>query len=285
MRISGDPDPLYIAARRVLLDSLEALEKHLSALVLVGAQAVYLQTGEADLAVSPYTTDGDLAIDPTRLGPEPLIEVSMEKAGFRLLDGSVGIWQSDVDVEGIKRTIGIDLLVPESVGGQGRRSARIPPHARLTARKVAGLEGALVDRDLHKIGALDPVDTRQFELLVAGPAALIVAKVHKIMDRVDEADRRRDKDALDMYRLLRAFTTQNLTQRFRRLLSDPLSLEVSEITREQLSHLFGRTNAIGTQMAVRAAYPLESGETLAASLVALTEDLLSELLRNEEITS
>jgi hypothetical protein len=38
-------------------------------------------------------------------------------------------------------------------------------------------------------------------------------------------------------------------------------------------------------MAVRAAYPLESGETLAASLVALTEDLLSELLRNEEITS
>ena len=39
------------------------------------------------------------------------------------------------------------------------------------------------------------MDTRQFELLVAGPAALIVAKVHKIMDRVDEADRRRDKDA------------------------------------------------------------------------------------------
>lgn len=112
-----------------------------------------------------------------------------------------------------------------------------------------------------------------------------MVKVHKIMDRVDEADRRRDKDALDMYRLLRAFTTQNLTQRFRRLLSDPLSLEVSEIIREQLSHLFGRTNAIGTQMAVRAAYPLESGETLAASLAALTEDLLSELLRNEEITS
>ena len=106
MRISGDPDPLYVAARRVLLDSLEAMEQHLRALVLVGTQAVYLQTGEADMAVSPYTTDGDLVIEPTRLGPEPLIEVSMEQAGFRLSEGSLGIWQINVDVEGIKRTGG-----------------------------------------------------------------------------------------------------------------------------------------------------------------------------------
>ncbi len=100
MRIFGDPDPLYVAARCVLLDALEAVEQHLDALTLVGAQAVYLQTGDADLAVSPYTTDGDLAIDPARLGPEPLIEVSMERAGFRLLEGAVGIWQVHVDVEG-----------------------------------------------------------------------------------------------------------------------------------------------------------------------------------------
>jgi hypothetical protein len=65
----GDPDPLYVAARRVLLDALEAIEPHLGALVLVGAQAAYLHAGEADLAVAPYTTDGDLALDPTRLEP------------------------------------------------------------------------------------------------------------------------------------------------------------------------------------------------------------------------
>jgi hypothetical protein len=41
----GDPDPLYVAARRVLLDALEAIKPHLSALVLVGAQAVYLAAG------------------------------------------------------------------------------------------------------------------------------------------------------------------------------------------------------------------------------------------------
>jgi hypothetical protein len=273
----GGPDPLYVAARHVLLDALEAIEPHLGALVLVGAQAVYLCAGEAGLAVAPYTTDADLALDPSRLDPEPLLEVSMERAGFRLLEGAVGIWQAQVDVEGVRRTVGVDLLVPASLGGPGRRAARIPPHARLTARKVAGLEGALVDRDLHKIGALDPADKRQFELMVAGPAALIVAKVHKIMDRERDTDRRSDKDALDVYRLLRVVPTQDLTQRFRRLFSHPLSRQTADTTHMQLPHLFGRVNSPGTQMAVRAAHPLESDETLAASLIALTQDLLHEL--------
>jgi hypothetical protein len=43
-----------------LLDALVALEPHIDALVLVGAQATYLHTGDADLAVAEYTTDADL---------------------------------------------------------------------------------------------------------------------------------------------------------------------------------------------------------------------------------
>jgi hypothetical protein len=274
----GDPDPLYVAARHVLLDALEAIEPHLSALVLVGAQAVYLRAGEADLAVAPYTTDGDIVLDPTQLGPEPLLEVSMEQAGFRLLEGAVGIWQGQVEVEGVKRTVDVDLLVPESLGGPGRRAARIPPHARRSARKVAGLEGALVDRDLYKIGALDPADTRQFELMVAGPAALLVAKIHKIMDRERDFDRRSDKDALDVYRLLRAIPTEELARRFRKLLEDPRSRQAAETAHVQLPQLFGRINAPGAQMTVRAAHPLESGDVLAASVAALTQDLMAALI-------
>ena len=38
----GEPDPLYVRARRALLDAADALEAHLDAVVLVGAQAVYL---------------------------------------------------------------------------------------------------------------------------------------------------------------------------------------------------------------------------------------------------
>jgi hypothetical protein len=275
--MAGDPDRLYVAARRVLLDALEAIKPHLNALVLVGAQAVYVHAGEADLAVAPYTTDGDLALDPSRLQPEPLLEVSLQRAGFTLAENAVGVWQTSIDVQGVKRNVGVDLLVPESLGGSGRRAARIPPHARQTARKVAGLEGALVDRDLSKIGALDPGDTRQFELMVAGPAALVVAKIHKIMDREGDADRRSDKDALDGYRLLRVVPTQALAQRFRTLLADQISQRVADTAQRMLPQLFGRMSAPGTRMAVRAALPLESGETLAASLVALAGDLLRAL--------
>lgn len=67
MNVRGEPDPLYVAARCVLLDALEAIRDHLDALVLVGAQAIYIHAGEAELAVAPYTTDGDLAIDPRHL--------------------------------------------------------------------------------------------------------------------------------------------------------------------------------------------------------------------------
>ena len=58
----GEPDPLYVLARKVLLDALSALESHLDALILVGAQAIYVHTGDADLALPEYTTDGDLRL-------------------------------------------------------------------------------------------------------------------------------------------------------------------------------------------------------------------------------
>ena len=43
----GEPDPQYVRARCVLLDAADALAAHLDSVVLVGAQAVYLHTGEA----------------------------------------------------------------------------------------------------------------------------------------------------------------------------------------------------------------------------------------------
>lgn len=43
----GAPDPLYVAARRGLLDALDAVSHHLDAVILAGAQAVYIHTGEA----------------------------------------------------------------------------------------------------------------------------------------------------------------------------------------------------------------------------------------------
>lgn len=272
----GAPDPLYVAARRVLLDALDALRDHLPAVVLVGAQAVYVHAGEADLAVAPFTTDADLALDPRRLRPDPLLEEALGREGFR--PGiAVGQWERSIDVEGVRRTVAVDLLVPESLGGAGRRGARIPPHAKNAARKAGGLEASLVDHDVTTIDALDPADPRSFELAVAGPAALLVAKAHKMLERAESADRAKDKDALDVYRLLRAVPTGELVRRFRVLLADDTARAAAAHALDELPGLFGAASAVGVGMAVRAAVPLERGDTLAASFSVLANDLIDEM--------
>lgn len=48
-------DPLYVEARRVLLDALEALSAHGDAIIVAGAQAVYLRTGDAPPGVAEHT--------------------------------------------------------------------------------------------------------------------------------------------------------------------------------------------------------------------------------------
>lgn len=273
----GAPNPLYVAARRVLLDALTALDAHRDAIVLVGAQAVYVHASEADFAIAPFTTDADLAIDPRLLANEPLVEIVMGNAGFRPAKNAIGSWETTVEVEGFPTVVMVDLLVPGTLGGPGRRRARIPPHAHHTARKVAGLEGALVDRDMQTILSLDPADDRVYRIRVAGPAALIVAKVHKIGDRADDNDRLSDKDALDVLRLLRASTTESLVERFARLLRTDVSRTATERAIAALPALFGSARSVGSRMAARAVGHTDLGETTAASIASLAADLISGL--------
>ncbi len=178
---------------------------------------------------------------------------------------------------GISQTVAVDLLVPDSLGGGGRRGARIPPHGKHVARKVAGLEATLVDKDRREITALDPADRRRFELAVAGPAGLLVAKIHKIGERAEEPDRLSDKDALDVYRLLRVVPTEDLVRRFHTLQHSGVSRDATGSAIDRLRDLFGSRRAPACLMAVRAAGALVDSDTLAASLVALTEDLLRAL--------
>lgn len=138
-------DELYVLARSVLLDALEGLGPHRQACVLVGAQAIYLRVGEADLAVAPFTTDGDLVIDPRRLSDVPPVDQGLMAAGFALRGGdSVGIWvtqratRTNPEVD-----VAVDLLVPEAVSPKsGRRAARLQGHAPRAARIARGLEGS-----------------------------------------------------------------------------------------------------------------------------------------------
>lgn len=156
----GVAEPLYVRARAALLDAAEALEAHRDALVLVGAQAIYLHTGDADLAVAEYTTDADFTVAPADLADAPLIADLLGSRGFTPREHPGG-WLSP---DGIY----LDIMVPEDLAGPGTRGARLGPHGKRAARRAKGLEGALIDREHITIGALDPDDGRTVEMWVAG---------------------------------------------------------------------------------------------------------------------
>ncbi len=276
-------DELYILARTVLLDALEALGAHRDAIVLVGAQAVYLHVGAADLAVRPYTTDGDLVLDPARLGEIPPLERALTEAGFLpKRSDTVGVWITKrPESSGSQAEVCVDLLVPAGVSpGKGRRAARLTGHDALAARKVIGLEGALVDVELRKIGALSEDDGRVFDVQVAGPAALLVAKLIKIDDRIG-TERYSDKDALDVIRLLRGTDTDQLADRMNRLLGDARCVEVTTRALAVLERDFAKRDRPGVEMAIRSAGDLIDADELAMSCEILSGDLLAVLDRRD----
>ena len=269
----GAPDPLYVRARKALFDAAEALAAHLDAIVLVGAQAIYVHTGDADVAdpaygfAAEYTTDADLTIDPRDLTGSPLVADLLEERGFSL-GADPGAW---VSPDGIA----VDLMVPEPLAGPGRRGARLGPHGNRAARRSKGLEGALVDQERVELVSLDPADDRSVSMRVAGPGALLVAKTHKIADRVGTSSRVEDKDALDVFRLLRATETADLADRISQLLGHEISSAVTVEALTQLPGFFGSSDAPGIGMAVRAAGPAAAAEEIAASMAALVSDLVA----------
>lgn len=169
----------------------------------------------------------------------------------------------------------VDLLVPALLGGAGRRSAKIPPHSDHAARQTKGIEACIVDNQVMTIHSLDPTDYRKFEVKVAGPAALLVAKTHKIADRAGAPHRLLDKDAHDCYRILQAVSTDTLAQKFLDLLDDKLSRDVTLEAIEYLEQDFAQsTNSLACQMAGRAEEGVGDPNQVALSTMLLAFDLL-----------
>ncbi|MGV8972963.1 MAG: GSU2403 family nucleotidyltransferase fold protein [Rhodoglobus sp.] len=276
--VGADPfmatDPTMVLIRATLLDALEALTSQLAAVVVIGAQAVYLHTGAAQVALAEFTKDSDLAIDPRILDDDPLIETAMEAARFyRPPNAQPGAWMSP-------RGVPVDLMVPEQLAGSGgakSRSARIDPHSRRAARRAVGLEAAVVDARLTEITALEPGDPRTFTVRVAGPAALLVAKLHKIAERIETPHRRaEDKDAHDVYRLLQAVPTETISRSLQTLEKDPLSRAVTLQALVYLQSLFADSpTATGSMMAGRAEDGIGDPEQVAVAVSFLASDLLS----------
>ena len=267
----GDAD--LVEVRAALLDALEALADHRGSVVVIGAQAIYLHTGEVTLALAESTYDSDLALDPRTLTDQPLVEQAMASAGFgpNPITRQPGAW---VNARGIP----VDLMVPEALAGPSasqRRGGRIPPHDRTATRRARGLEAAVVDRSQMVITALGAGDPRSFTASVAGPAALLVAKLHKLGERQDAPDRRVDKDAYDTYRLLAAIATDALAEAMANLLQDVLPAPVTRQALIYLEQMFATPIAMGSVMAGRAEEGIGQPDTVAAAVSTLAGDLLA----------
>jgi hypothetical protein len=272
MNPPGASDDLLVRSRRALLDALAALDVHRDAVIVIGAQAIYLRTAAAPVALAEATKDSDLALDPRLLGDDPLLEEAMARAGFLPdpISAQPGAW---VNPWGIP----VDLMVPEGLAGPGAKNARggrIPPHSRRATRRARGLEAAVVDNSIMEIASLDPLNPFRYSARVAGTSALLVAKLHKIGERTGAPHRLNDKDAHDIYRILIKVETAELVSAFRTLLTDEVSNEATAQALMYLGTLFAAgPEAVGAMMAGRAEEGIGEPATVSASVSALAADL------------
>jgi len=249
-------DVVLAASRSVLLDALRTLSAHNDGMTIVGAQAIYLRAGGIDLGVAPTTSDADFVLHPDLVAHPPEISTLLREAEYQLVDeGQPGLWSRLVSMGGGDLTVGVDLLVPDAVGGAKKsRSAKVPPHEKMTAKRVPGLEAALVDRDRMTVQDFVQLEECE-EAWVAGPAALLIAKSYKLAERVERVearpDRLVDKDATDVVRLMMATDPEEVAERWTRVQALGKCPEVYALGRTRLADMFGGSDAPGLKMAQR----------------------------------
>lgn len=137
----------------------------------------------------------------------------------------------------------------------------------------------MIDFAIVEIRALDPDDDRVIAAKVAGPAALLVAKLHKLGERdTSNPDRLVDKDAHDVYRLLASHDTDALAHSLRVLLGDPIAGAATRVALTHFARLFAAgPDALGCTMAARAETLLGNPAVARAATAALAHDLAGAL--------
>src|SRR5580704_230846 len=145
----------YGVARRTLILALNALaDLPPRSFILVGAQAVYLRAPNPVVAIPPFTLDGDLVADPSRIGRPQLILDRLEANGFELRDNRAGLYRLANAAEEDLYASRIDILVPE---GDAHRWDAVGYNMRgiSATMRQDGLELTLVD---HSTMTLRPIE-------------------------------------------------------------------------------------------------------------------------------
>ena len=165
-------------------------------------------------------------------------------------------------------TVPVDLIVPAQLAPKaGRRGARLPGgHGNRAARKTRGVEGALVDHDPFLLG-----------VNVAGAAALVVAKAHKLGERLATPSRLLAKDADDLYRLFEATAVTQMATTTKRLLADERSSAATKQALDYLFQLFGTPRSPGVELATQALADVADASTVTSMVVGYVRDLAQAL--------
>lgn len=259
-----------IEARKALLDALEAIGHHRESMILAGAQAIYLQTPNFNSSVEGATRDADLTIDVDLLKGDPLLDIVLTKNGFKLIE-KPGRWETPYGVI-------VDLMVPAALVPRIGRSVEMAPHSNSTARRTKGIEGCILDNSIMRISSLESGDLRSFEIRVANPAALLIAKLHKISDRINIRNISPNKDAHDVYRLLAATELDEFIRGFSLLKNHAISKEVTLEGIEIFKSLFANSlEAAGNILAAKATEGFELFETVQNSSFLLSQGLLTKI--------
>ncbi|MFC5287147.1 hypothetical protein ACFPM7_08815 [Actinokineospora guangxiensis] len=152
-------------------------------------------------------------------------------------------------------------------------------HERPAARITAGLEPSLVDNAPLLLTSFSEEDIREFTLRVAGPAALLAAKAVKIGERLKDAeagraDRVKEKDALDMFRLLQATDTESLVEAITLHTADP---HAKPTTQRALQVLKAHGTTVSGVLPALATTAAGGDPVVAPSFVALVDELVDAL--------
>ena len=115
---------------------------------------------------------------------------------------------------------------------------------------------------------------------MASPATLMVANLHKISERENTPTRLLNKDAHDLYRILRAVSTYELVAAFERLLHNDGSQQITEQALVFLERLFTTgPEALGLATAGQAEEGIGDLASISASASYLATDVVQAVRR------
>ncbi len=106
---------------------------------------------------------------------------------------------------------------------------------------------------------------------------MLVAKLHKLGERLERPDRLQPKDAGDVYRLFDVVDPNEMADRIGILLGDVRSTQVAEQAIEYGTRLFGEAHPVGVELAQAALRGTLPKGTVASTVIAYWKALLAAL--------